>query len=128
MKPTPKPSRGRGRPAHEPTEKDRAYVKAMSGYGIPQPAICKVMRISEDTLQVHYRHELDSAATEANAAVIQSLHWMATKGRIPAAAIFWAKTRCGWRETVQLGNADGAPFSMTIISGVRRHDDEDPTD
>lgn len=86
------------RPPYEPTDKDRAFVKAMSGYGVPQHDICKVLKIHDDTLRKYFEYELETAGIEASAQVAQSLFHMATKGENVTAAIFWLKTRARWRE------------------------------
>lgn len=90
-----------GRPAHKPTEETRATVKRMAAVGIPQPHIGKVVGISVPTLEKHYRDELDLGATEANVAVAQSLYDQAVGGNV-SAAMFWCKTRMGWRETTHV--------------------------
>lgn len=85
---------------HVPTDKDRASVEAMAGYGIPHDDIARVLRIAPKTLRVHYRDELDRGAAVANVAVAQSLYQKALgpgKEGVTA-AIFWLKCRAGWRE------------------------------
>jgi hypothetical protein len=39
---------------------------------------------------------------KANAAVAQSLFNMATREKVPSAAIWWTKARMGWREATDL--------------------------
>ena len=88
------------RPAYKPTPESRAKVNAMA-FGTPEHAIARVLKIDPKTLRKHFRDELDTAHIVANSAVGQSLYKMAT-GHGPQsvpAAIFWAKTRMGWRET-----------------------------
>jgi hypothetical protein len=119
-KPTGNPN---GRPRYNPTDKDRATVKALAGYGITQPKIARVLGIHDETLRDKFRDELDTAETEANAQVAQSLFQMATKGKNVAAAIFWLKTRAGWRDVTTLANADGQPFIVGVITGVARAGD-----
>jgi hypothetical protein len=63
-----------------------------------------VVDVEHDRLGRHgvaYRKELDGAAIEANAKVAESLFRRATgEGReAVTAAIFWLKTRAGWKET-----------------------------
>ena len=88
----------RGRPSYEPSLKDRANVRAMAGFGIPEVDIAKVISIDPKTLRKHFRIELDRGSIEATAKVGQSLFRMATEGNNVAAAIFWMKARAGWRE------------------------------
>src|SRR3954471_23145643 len=84
-----------------PSDTERKTVREMASCGTPQADICRVIGISEPTLRRAFRVERDTAAAEANAAVAQSLFRMATDPARPnvAAAIFWLKTRAGWKET-----------------------------
>lgn len=88
------------RPEYRPTEKDRAAVQTMAAYGIPQPDIAAVVGCDEKTLRKHFRQELDTAATQANARVAAALFKKATSDgpSSVAAAIFWLKARAGWQE------------------------------
>src|SRR5882724_4979827 len=104
------------RPPYDPTEKDRLTVKVMTAGGIDQATIATVIGISKPTLRKYFRQEIRISAPEANAAVVQSLFQMATKGKNIAAAIWWTKARMGWGETnrVETTGPDGRP----IESGV----------
>ena len=89
--------------AHEPTEQTRQQVKTLSGYGATQEQIGKVMGVHPDTLRKYYSDELATGTIEANAQVAQSLFKKAIgsgHGSVTA-AIFWMKTRGGWREVPQ---------------------------
>ncbi len=113
-----------GRPPHQPTEAGRKQVEAMSSYGIPQDDIARVIGISKNTLEKHYREELDLAASKSNAMVAQNLFRMATEKDFKAipAAIFWMKTRAGWRETQHhelTGPAGGAVDFNVVVKLVR---------
>ena len=90
-----------GRKPHEVTDKNRAQIEAMAGYGLPQDQIAKVMRISEATLKKYYAEELSRGAAVANSIVGEALFKQARSGNTTA-LIFWAKTRMGWKETVGL--------------------------
>src|SRR4051794_6370916 len=79
-------------------EEERSLVRAMSGLGVPQENIATHLEIDAKTLRKHFRRELDRGMVEANVKVAQSLFQMATTGKNVAAAIFWMKARCGWRE------------------------------
>lgn len=95
------PNKG-GRPPHQPTDAARKQVESMAGYGITEDDIAMSLEISKPTLIKHYRRELDMGHIKANSAVAQSLFKKATGDGAQAvtAAIFWAKTRMGWKETV----------------------------
>jgi hypothetical protein len=91
-------------------------VEAMAGCGIPEIKIARKVGergISPKTLRKHFRRELDTGATNANAAVARSLFNLAISGNV-AAAIFWLKCRAGWRETnvVEHTNPQGHPLEI----------------
>lgn len=73
----------------------------MAGYGVPEADIAGVLAIDPKTLRKHYRSELDHGHVKANAKVAENLYRKATgDGREAViAAIFWLKTRAGWKET-----------------------------
>jgi DNA-binding NarL/FixJ family response regulator len=87
------------RPCFVPSAEQRRSVKAMAGLGLRHQDIALVLEISEKTLRKHFRSELTRGAIEANAKVLQTLYGMATSGENTAATIFYAKTRCGLRES-----------------------------
>ena len=89
------------RQQHVPNEKSRAEVKAFATVGTPQDEIAKYIGVDRKTLTKHYRHELDTAMTMANAKVAQSLFQQATSGNTRA-AIFWLKCRAGWVDKQQI--------------------------
>jgi len=87
----PKEKRPRGRPPHVPTDRDRRQVEVMTGLGLTQEQIGKILNVSEDTLQRHYADEIASGVAKANVQVAQNLFNIATSrdsGAV-AAAIFW---------------------------------------
>jgi hypothetical protein len=90
----------------------RNQVEAMAGYGIPETEIAKVLEIEPDKLRELYGKVIDGARTKANAEVAESLFRKATgEGRESViAAIFWLKTRAGWKEASiheRTGTGDG---------------------
>ena len=87
-----------GRPKHEPTKKTRLEIQNLTIAGATQAQICELYDLDLKTLRKYYREELDTGASKANGAVVGALYQMATSGQCPAASIFWAKTRLGWRE------------------------------
>lgn len=91
-----------GRRAHQPDAVSRRQVEAMAGYGIPEADIATVLDIDPKTLRKHYRQELDKGAIKATAKVAESLFRKATTdgSQSVTAAIFWLKTRAGWKETL----------------------------
>src|SRR4051794_13171425 len=93
------------RPTWKPTAKERETVKLMTGYGIPQNAICAVLKTTKPILEKHCRHELDTGPADANAIVAASMFRMPTKGPYSVrfqAAKYWLACRANWRETASL--------------------------
>ncbi len=106
-----------GRKMHKPDENSRAQVKTLAIAGTRQELIAKVIGISVPTLTKHYRDDLETAETMANAAVARSLYSKAT-GNHPGAvtaAIFWLKCRAGWKEPAQDVNANVTGTMNTTI-------------
>jgi len=75
----------------------------MAAYGVPEADIARVLAIDPKTLRKHYRDELDTGHIKATAKVAEFLFRKATTDgpQCVTAAIFWMKTRGGWRETPQ---------------------------
>jgi len=71
-------------PSKAPTAEQRKLVQTMAAAGIQSEAICLVMGVSGKTLRKHYRAELDTALTRANAMVASSLYMKAIKGNVVA--------------------------------------------
>ena len=93
--------KGRGRPAFEPTDEHRKLVRDMVAAGIPHESIARVIGISRNTLEKHFREEIDTAAAEANAKVAMTLFEKALSGDTTA-MIWWTKSRMGWSEKQKL--------------------------
>jgi hypothetical protein len=119
------------RPTFEPTDEQRRLVKSLAAYGMKYDAIARRLGIrSTKTLAKHFREELDSGDTEANAQVAQTLFQMAISGEQPASTMFWLKTRAGWRETpppqrdhlvkFKLLNVNTAAEIASALAGVLR--------
>lgn len=107
-----------GRPAHDPTPTSRRNVEALAGYGVPEVDIAGVIGIDPKTLRKHYPQELRYGHVKANAKVAENLFRKATgDGRESViAAIFWMKTRAGWKETSvsELAARGGDPLTVVI--------------
>ena len=96
------------KPLHQPTEKTRAEIIALRSYGVPIKEVAAYIGIDDKTLYKYYKDELDNSAIKANANVGkflyqaasgQALTTGATYSDCVRAAMFWAKTRMGWKET-----------------------------
>ena len=90
-----------GRRAHLPDERGRRQVEALAAYGVPERDIGRVLGIDPKTLRKHYRDELDLGATKAKVAEFLFRKATTEGHQCVTAAIFWMKTRGGWRETPQ---------------------------
>ena len=88
-------------PPHKPTEETLRLAITLSGYGVPQEEIARQIGICEKTLRLHYRGELDAGVAQANAKVAEGLYKKALSDgpQAASAAMFWLKTRAGWKET-----------------------------
>lgn len=112
----------RGRPPHEPTDKNRATVKAMSAYGTPQDQIARVLDIDSSTLRIHYRDELDLGVIEANTQVAKTLFNQGVKDGNTTALIWWTKSRMGWKEKHDIEHSGG--INLQVVTGIDRAPDD----
>jgi hypothetical protein len=91
----------------------------LCSFGITQDEIASFLNIDIKTLCKHYRRELDTGATKANAAMAKRLFDAGVKdGSVPA-MIFWLKTRARWRETDnQSVDSDGS-ITINVIKAKK---------
>jgi len=102
---------GAGRPPFRPTAEDRARVTLLAGL-IKHEDIPKLVfnpqtgnPIDYKTLRRHFGQELDTGKMKLDSRVAESLVKRALDHSHPqgaTCAIFYAKTRMGWRETTVL--------------------------
>ena len=117
------------KPLHKPTEKTRAEIVALRSYGVPIKEVAAYIGIDDKTLYKYYRDELENSAIKANpnvgkflyqAASGQALTTGATYSDCVRAAMFWAKTRMGWKETnvqeVKMADEPIAKVTIEVIS------------
>ena len=115
-----------GRPAFEPTEKQRMQVLIMCGAaGFSHQYIASQIinpesgkPIDTKTLRRYFRKELNEGMQHANAQVQQSLFKKAI-GNGPqsvSAAIFWMKCRMGWKpiEGMEVTGKNGEPLGESL--------------
>ena len=104
-----------GRRAHRADPTSRRQVEVLAGYGVREADIACVIGVDGKTLRKHYRSELDQGHIKASAKVAENLYRKATgDGREAViAAIFWLKTRAGWKETSvhEVSGRDGQPIA-----------------
>jgi len=90
----------------------RDLVLGLTINGVPLETICKVIRLDDDTIRKHYADELEQGRERAGGKVAGYLFAQATgahgnTSHSVTAAIFYLKTRQGWKESVVLENPDG---------------------
>ena len=86
---------------HEPTEAQKAEVRALASMGIPHDQISAYIGIDKKTLYKYYREILDRSKIQANMKMAQCLFQQAQNGSTPA-AIFWLKIQAGWQENTKI--------------------------
>jgi transcription initiation factor TFIIIB Brf1 subunit/transcription initiation factor TFIIB len=98
----------RGRPAHSPTEENRRMVEVLSGYGVSQADIARVVGIDEKTLRLRYATELDSGAAKVQAKLVGNLLRLAggSDGTALRAIMFSLNCRFGWVQSMPLGKPE----------------------
>lgn len=99
----------KGRPAHEPTAKDKLLVQSLKVCGYTDEGIAAALGISADTLVKRYADELANGKARLDAEVVGHLIGKIRKGDT-ASILFYLKTRCGWSET-------------NIVKTVKAHED-----
>lgn len=105
---------------HVPADADRQKVMVMVSMGMARKDIAMVMGMSDNTLSKHYANELATGDKILGQAIVANLARQALKDDFKAAAsaMFWAKTRLGWRETdrVEHTGPDGKGLTINIVS------------
>jgi hypothetical protein len=103
---------------------ERAQVEAMAGFGISEAEIARVLQITPDKMHSLYAKELKSAATRVNARVAENLFRKAIGDgkESVTAAIFWLKTRAGWKESQrhELSGPEKRPIEIVQPIDTRR--------
>jgi len=114
---------------HEPTEKSKAEVAALISYGVPVKQVAAYIGIDDKTLSKYYREIMDEAMAKAHGQVGRYLFQGASgalleKGATHAdclrAAMFYAKTQMGFKETdrIEQTGADGGPIQTEWVVKV----------
>ncbi len=111
---------------HIPDDKSRLLVKSLSAVGIRYIDIAQKLDITDDTLRKHYKKELEEGRIDANTQIGSTLFQQAKKGNTTA-AIFWLKTRAGWKETnvTELSGGEGTEVKGINITFVESNVKQD---
>jgi hypothetical protein len=93
------PQPGSGRPAFEPTEKDREMVEKLANWGVAEHHIAPLVGdgINVMTLRKYFMTELERGRAKASAGIGQTLYQKAMSGDV-ASLIWWTKTQMRWTE------------------------------
>jgi hypothetical protein len=123
-----------------PTADQRGNVEAMTGFCIPQEAICRLIinpetgkPIDKKTLELHFRDEIETGRTKANATVGRFIYATITgapggvdypPGRIDLAK-YWASCNMGWKPTTVhqhqgISDDDGSSVGEKLIRSFDR--------
>lgn len=111
-------SKGRiGNPPHVPTEEQRKIAETHAAVGTPHWAIAAEMGISERTLDIHYRVELDRGLIRMNARVGSAIAKKALAGDGDMQK-FWMARRGGpaWanKQQTELSGPDGGAIKHEV--------------
>ncbi len=97
-------------PPFKPTVAQRRVVMASVASGIEQAAIATALNVSEDTLQRHFRKELDHGKEAATAVVAGAMFQMAANTQhkdCQRAGQFWLQAQAKWRTKDELVHSFG---------------------
>jgi len=72
-----------GRPAYVPTDESRNMVESLSGFGIPQDEIARLIGIDPKTLRLHYADQIELGGIKATAKVVLAADAGRDCGRAP---------------------------------------------
>lgn len=108
-----------GNPPFEPTAEQAKIVETHAAVGTPQWLVAEELGVSEDTLQRHFRKELDRGLLRINARIGAQIAKQALAG-CRTSQIFWMKTRGGYKSaaTLELGGIGGAPIQHAVSADV----------
>ena len=109
--------RGRGRPAYQPSDETGRQVEMLSGIGVPEEMMARMVGIDRKTLTKYYRDQIDNGAAKATTKVAKRLFDIAmsdTKESLTA-CIFWLKCRARW------STLDGPETQINLNSNVQNN-------
>lgn len=103
-----------GNPPFEPTDEQRIQVRTLAKV-VSQEMICRITGLKKDTLNRHFRHELDIGKAEAVSTIGAALLQKAMAGNLTA-MIFYLRTQGKWNTRVEHVGADGGPIRTYDLS------------
>lgn len=115
------PIKGEGTPAHEPTLPTRNLVMLGLAMGQTHAQIARLVGIGLPTLQKHYAEELEDGGQKILASIAGNLARIAQDPNHPkcvTAAIFWLKTKGGFRESVPTVDPENPDERVTFTINI----------
>ncbi len=105
------------RPKILPTDEQREEIRKLAGLGFNQEQIAIVIGRSVDWMAKYCREDLDVGLNETRAKVGNAIVHAAIEGNMTA-AIFYAKTQMGWKETsvTEHTGKDGKPIEHQDVT------------
>lgn len=116
-----------GRPAFQPTDKDRRTVEVLAGFGLPQDKIAIVLGIGKMTLWRYFRTELDRGSATVEATLVGNLLTIA-KGKDAVALkaiIFALQARFGWSFLTPINPPPPGKKESAVIEAQTAHEESD---
>ena len=108
-----------GRPVFKPTPEQEKICSLGVGFGLTHVQIGKLVGCDPKTLRKHFGHALETGRERLTMDIGSQLYKKAMKGDT-ISAIFLAKTKAGFRETVE---HEGLPSNITVSFNL---DDKKP--
>ena len=84
-----------------PTGEDRETVERLRACALTNDQIAYVLGIDRNTLEKNFAAELKDGKGKIDALVSGKLMQKIKEGNVPC-ILFYLKTRCGWRETLDI--------------------------
>lgn len=105
---------------HIPTDQNRKMIERLKAGGLNHAQIAYVLEINEDTLEKYYPKELKDGKSKLDAFVVGKLFNLINDND-RACIMFYLKTRCGWKESIDVNNS----FTLPAIEAesIKKSDD-----
>lgn len=110
-----------GSPMHEPTQASRNLVLLCGAMGQTQEQMAALIGISETTLKLHYAAELKDGGRKILTGIAGNLARIAQDPNHPkcvTAAIFWLKTKGGFRDESRTEDPDNPEEKVTFTINI----------
>lgn len=106
------------RPSKTPTEEQRKQVQTLSGYGLNQEQIARMLGMHRETLRKHCKLELEKGKDVAFTTATTSLFANIKKGK-EASIFFYLKTQHNWREKSEVEHSGSINLQPIINFGSK---------